>query len=80
VGEINHLLRMRQKLLEKGKFSCEVKKYGVRKPARVFGMTTLGAVGASTFTANALNRDDPQTFKILVIGGHSGEIILPLIN
>jgi hypothetical protein len=52
-------------------------RHGFHNSTRVLGVTTLDAVGASSFTANALNRDDPQTF---IIGGHTGAIILPLVN
>lgn len=49
-------------------------------PAKVFGVTTLDVVRASTFTAQALGRNDPQVFKIPVVGGHSGATILPLLS
>jgi len=48
---------------------------------RLFGVTTLDVVRASTFVANALgNGADPKTFKVPVIGGHSGATILPLYS
>ena len=57
-----------------------LKKHGVFDAARVFGVTTLDVVRASTFTAQALNKPDPRIFKIPVVGGHSGATILPLIS
>ncbi|EON61832.1 malate dehydrogenase, NAD-dependent [Coniosporium apollinis CBS 100218] len=57
-----------------------LKKHGVFNPRRVFGVTTLDVVRASTFTAHALGELDPQKFKIPVVGGHSGATIIPLIS
>lgn len=57
-----------------------LKKHGVLDPARVFGVTTLDVVRASTFTTQALNLPDPRALKIPVVGGHSGATILPLIS
>jgi malate dehydrogenase len=57
-----------------------LKKKGVFDPSRIFGVTTLDVVRASTFTAHALGKPDPQDFKIPVVGGHSGATILPLIS
>lgn len=58
-----------------------LKKAGVFDPARLFGVTTLDAVRASTFIAHALgNGSDPKSFKVPVIGGHSGATILPLYS
>lgn len=57
-----------------------LKKHGVFNPARVFGVTTLDVVRASTFTAHTLGIEDPQSLKIPVVGGHSGATILPLIS
>jgi len=54
---------------------------GVFDPARLFGVTTLDVVRASTFAAHALGGDaDPTTIKVPVIGGHSGATILPLYS
>ena len=56
-----------------------LKKAGVFEPTRLFGVTTLDVVRASTFAAQALGGNiDPQNFKVPVIGGHSGATILPL--
>ena len=57
-----------------------MKKKGVYNPAKVFGVTTLDVVRASTFTVQVLGRNDPQAFKIPVVGGHSGATILPLLS
>ncbi|KAH8595750.1 lactate/malate dehydrogenase [Bisporella sp. PMI_857] len=57
-----------------------LKKYNVFNPAKVFGVTTLDVVRASTFVAHALGESQPQKFKVPVIGGHSGATILPLFS
>ncbi|SCO40131.1 related to malate dehydrogenase [Fusarium fujikuroi] len=54
---------------------------GVFDPTRLFGVTTLDVVRASTFAAHALGGDaDPTSIKVPVIGGHSGATILPLYS
>lgn len=54
---------------------------GAFDPTRLFGITTLDVVRASTFIAQALgNGTDPKLFKVPVIGGHSGATILPLYS
>ena len=57
-----------------------LKAKGCYDPKRLFGVTTLDVIRASTFTAHALNHPNPKGFKIPVIGGHSGATILPLIS
>lgn len=57
-----------------------LEKYGVFNPAKVFGVTTLDVVRASTFTAQALGMPDPKALKIPVVGGHSGATIVPLLS
>jgi malate dehydrogenase len=58
-----------------------LKKAGVFEPTRLFGVTTLDVVRASTFAAHALdNGASPKEFKVPVIGGHSGATILPLYS
>lgn len=58
-----------------------LRKAGVFDPARLFGVTNLDVVRASTFIAHALGDTiDPKTFKVPVIGGHSGATILPLYS
>ncbi|CBZ30150.1 malate dehydrogenase [Leishmania mexicana MHOM/GT/2001/U1103] len=48
-------------------------------PARLFGVTTLDAVRARTFVAEALGAS-PYDVNVPVIGGHSGETIVPLLS
>lgn len=57
-----------------------LKKAGVYNPRKVFGVTTLDVVRASTFLAHVLGEQDPQKFKVPVVGGHSGATILPLFS
>ncbi|PWY80859.1 malate dehydrogenase [Aspergillus sclerotioniger CBS 115572] len=58
-----------------------LKKAGVFNPTRLFGVTTLDVVRASTFVAHALgNGASPKDFKVPVVGGHSGATILPLYS
>lgn len=58
-----------------------LKKAGVFDPTRLFGVTTLDVVRASTFAAHALGGSaEPKHFKVPVIGGHSGATILPLYS
>ncbi|KAM0231438.1 hypothetical protein ACHAPO_008548 [Fusarium lateritium] len=54
---------------------------GVFDASRLFGVTTLDVVRASTFASHALGGDsDPADIKVPVIGGHSGATILPLYS
>ncbi|CZR56502.1 probable malate dehydrogenase, NAD-dependent [Phialocephala subalpina] len=57
-----------------------LKKHGVYNAAKVFGVTTLDVIRASTFVSQALNLHDPKGLKIPVVGGHSGATILPLFS
>ncbi|ODQ54443.1 malate dehydrogenase [Saitoella complicata NRRL Y-17804] len=58
-----------------------LKKHNVFKPKRLFGVTTLDVVRASTFTAEVTSEGaDPREFTIPVIGGHSGVTIIPLLS
>jgi len=57
-----------------------LKKYNVFDASKVFSVTTLDVVRASTFTAQAPGLADPRTLKIPVVGGHSGPTILPLLS
>lgn len=57
-----------------------LKKAGVFDPRKVFGVTTLDVVRASTFVAHVLGEQNPQKFKVPVVGGHSGATILPLFS
>ncbi|GFN17158.1 hypothetical protein AtubIFM55763_004407 [Aspergillus tubingensis] len=56
-----------------------LKRAGVFDPTRLFGVTTLDVVRASTFAAHATNTN-PKAYKVPVIGGHSGATILPLYS
>lgn len=57
-----------------------LKKHNVFDPAKLFGVTTLDTLRAKTFTAEIHGGADPSTYKIPVIGGHSGETIVPLLS
>lgn len=61
--------------------SAEVlKAKGVFNAQRLFGVTTLDIVRAETFVAEIIGQKDPQKLNIPVVGGHSGETIVPLIS
>jgi malate dehydrogenase len=61
--------------------ACKVlERHGVLDPRKVFGVTTLDVVRASTFAAHALGIDDPKKYQVPVVGGHSGATILPLFS
>ncbi|KAK4977474.1 Malate dehydrogenase, cytoplasmic [Elasticomyces elasticus] len=55
------------------------KKAGVYNPKRLFGVTTLDVVRASRFISQYKNTD-PANESIVVVGGHSGETIVPLLS
>ncbi|KAL5454078.1 hypothetical protein PMIN06_005178 [Paraphaeosphaeria minitans] len=57
-----------------------LKKAGVFDPKKLFGVTTLDVVRAETFVASITGEKDPQKLTIPVIGGHSGETIVPLFS
>jgi malate dehydrogenase len=57
-----------------------LKKAGVFDPKRLFGVTTLDVVRAETFVAEIIGNPNPQELNIPVIGGHSGETIVPLFS
>ncbi|KAJ8957875.1 hypothetical protein NQ318_001871 [Aromia moschata] len=60
--------------------ACEVlKKAGKLDPKRVFGVSTLDAVRANTFVAEAKGLN-PKDVNVTVIGGHSGITIIPLLS
>jgi malate dehydrogenase len=52
---------------------------GVYDPKRVFGVTTLDVVRASTFSGE-LKHVDPRLMDVTVVGGHAGTTILPLFS
>lgn len=57
------------------------KKAGVFDPKKLFGVTTLDVVRASTFVAEVAGQNEKaHEYKIPVIGGHSGITILPLLS
>jgi malate dehydrogenase len=57
-----------------------LKAAGVFDPKRVFGVTTLDVVRAETFVSSITGNKNPSTQNIPVIGGHSGETIVPLFS
>ncbi len=56
-----------------------LKKAGVFDPKKLFGVTTLDVIRAKTFVAE-LKGLDPVATEVTVIGGHSGNTILPLLS
>lgn len=57
-----------------------LKQAGVFDPKRLFGVTTLDVVRAETFVQDITGEKDPSKTVIPVIGGHSGETIVPLFS
>jgi len=57
-----------------------LKKAGVFDPKKLFGVTTLDVVRAETFVAGITGEKEPTKTTIPVIGGHSGETIVPLFS
>ncbi|KAF2262099.1 malate dehydrogenase-like protein [Lojkania enalia] len=57
-----------------------LKRAGVFNPQKLFGVTTLDIVRAETFVAGITGEKDPAKTTIPVIGGHSGETIVPLFS
>ncbi|KAL4989057.1 lactate/malate dehydrogenase [Aspergillus falconensis] len=57
-----------------------LKAAGVFDPARLFGVTTLDVVRAETFTQEFSGQKDPSAVTVPVVGGHSGETIVPLFS
>lgn len=57
-----------------------LKKAGVFDPKRLFGVTTLDVVRAETFIGELTGAKDPSKTVIPVVGGHSGETIVPLFS
>lgn len=57
------------------------KQHGVFDPKRLFGVTTLDVVRASTFVAEVLgDLGKAPSITVPVIGGHSGVTIVPLLS
>ncbi|GIZ47146.1 hypothetical protein CKM354_001024600 [Cercospora kikuchii] len=57
-----------------------LKKAGKFNPKKLFGVTTLDVVRAETFVQALTGTKDPAKTVIPVIGGHSGETIVPLFS
>ena len=57
-----------------------MKKAGVFDAKRLFGVTTLDVVRAETFVQDITGEKDPSKTIIPVVGGHSGETIVPLFS
>jgi malate dehydrogenase len=57
-----------------------LKNAGVFDPKKLFGVTTLDVVRAETFVAEITGEKNPAKTTIPVIGGHSGETIVPLFS
>jgi malate dehydrogenase len=57
-----------------------LKAAGAFDPTRLFGVTTLDVVRSETFVAEVAGGADPRTLTVPVIGGHSGETIVPLFS
>ncbi|KAI9498830.1 malate dehydrogenase, NAD-dependent [Zychaea mexicana] len=55
------------------------KKHNVYDPRRIFGVTTLDIVRASTFIGELIGKS-PKDVECKVLGGHSGITILPLLS
>lgn len=49
-------------------------------PTRLFGVTSLDVVRAQTFVSEIAGESDPRKFTVPVVGGHSGETIVPLLS
>ncbi|KAF8903064.1 lactate/malate dehydrogenase [Mucidula mucida] len=56
-----------------------LKKHDVFDPKRLFGVTTLDVVRASTFVGE-ITKTDPTKVIVPVVGGHSGVTIVPLLS
>jgi len=57
-----------------------LKKNNCFNPTRLFGVTSLDVVRAQTFVSEIVGESDPRKFTIPVIGGHSGDTIVPLFS
>lgn len=57
-----------------------LKRAGKFNPKKLFGVTTLDVVRAQTFVADIVGEKNPQNLAIPVVGGHSGETIVPLFT
>ncbi|KAJ2303320.1 hypothetical protein IWW55_002990 [Coemansia sp. RSA 2706] len=57
-----------------------LKAKGVFDPQRLFGVTTLDVVRASRFVRDLRPSADAAALRVPVIGGHSGNTIVPLLS
>ncbi|KAK2731959.1 hypothetical protein FQN57_003065 [Myotisia sp. PD_48] len=57
-----------------------LKAANVFDPKRLFGVTSLDIVRAETFTQEYTGLEDPSKATIPVVGGHSGETIVPIFS
>jgi malate dehydrogenase len=57
-----------------------MKSHNVFDANRIFGVTTLDVVRASTFTAEVIGEKDCGKLTVPVVGGHSGDTIVPLLS
>lgn len=57
-----------------------LKAKGVFNPQKLFGVTTLDIVRAETFVAEIAGKKTGSELTVPVIGGHSGETIVPLFS
>jgi len=57
-----------------------LKRHNVFDPKKLFGVTSLDVVRASTFVATVAGKADPSQITVPVVGGHSGETIVPLLS
>jgi malate dehydrogenase len=57
-----------------------LKAHNVFDPHRLFGVTTLDVVRAETFVSEITGSKDPSGLVVPVVGGHSGETIVPLFS
>ncbi|AWU74695.1 uncharacterized protein C5L36_0A12710 [Pichia kudriavzevii] len=49
-------------------------------PRRLFGVTALDHVRSNTFLSELIDGKNPQHFDVTVVGGHSGNSIVPLFS
>lgn len=57
-----------------------LKAKGVFNPQKLFGVTTLDIVRAETFVAEIAGQKTGSDLTVPVIGGHSGETIVPIFS
>lgn len=58
-----------------------LKQHNVFNPSKLFGVTTLDIVRANTFVSQLFPTETkPTDFEVPVVGGHSGETIVPLYS